>query len=107
MPYHDIQQIHSAGPHTVGGRVKAWAQSSLTESYRGIRDKEGLFRGIVEPPALIPGVNMGSAMPRKGKNSKEQQGAGDCCQTDRQEFDGLTPLAGFSEPQLYTGFTRN
>lgn len=77
MPYHDIQQIHSAGTHTVGGRVSVWAQSSLSESYRGIRDVEGHFRDIVETPALIPGVNMGSPVPREGKNSIEQQGAGD------------------------------
>lgn len=71
--------------HTVGGRVNMWAQSSLTESYRAIRDAEGRFRDIVEPPpALILGVNMGSPVPREGKNSIEQQGAGDGCQTDRQ-----------------------
>lgn len=84
MPYHDIQQIHSAGAHTVGGRVKVWVQSSLIESYQGIRDGEGHFRDIVEPPALFPGVNMGSPVPREGKNSIEQQGAGDACQTVRQ-----------------------
>lgn len=94
MPYRDIQQIHSAGAHTVGGRVNAWAQSSLTKSSRGIRDVKGHFRDIVEPPALILGVNMGSPVPREGKNSIEQQGAGDGCQTDRQWIDGLTPLAG-------------
>lgn len=84
MPYLDIQQIHSAGAHTVGGRVNVSAQRSLTESYRGFRDVEGNFRDIVEPPALVPGVNMGSSVPREGKNSIEQQGAGDGCQTDRQ-----------------------
>lgn len=84
MSYLDIQQIHLAGAHTVGGGVNMWAQSSLTESYQGIRDLEGRFQDTVEPPALVPGVNMGSTMPREGKNSKEQQGAGDGCQTDRQ-----------------------
>lgn len=94
MPYLDIQQIHSAGAHTVGGRMIMWSHSSLTESYQGIRVVEGHFRDIVEPPALVPGVNMGSSVPREGKNSIQQQGAGDDCQTDRQRFDGLTPWTG-------------
>lgn len=31
----------------------------------------------MSPPALVPGVNVGSSMAREGKNSMEQQGAGD------------------------------
>lgn len=69
--------------------MNMWAQSS----YWGIRNGKGHFRDIVEPPALVSGVNMGSSMPREGKNSIKQQGAGDGCQTDRQWLDGVTPLA--------------
>ena len=59
--------------------------------YQGCR---GLSQNIAEPPTAIQGVNMGSPVPREGKNSTEQQGTGDGCQTDRQWLDGLTPLAG-------------
>lgn len=48
--------------------------------YQG--EREGHFRD--RTPAIIPGVNMGSPVPREGKKSTEQQGAGDGCQTDRQ-----------------------
>lgn len=42
-----------------------------------------LARGVLEPPAFVPCVNLGSSVPWEGKNSKEQQGAGDACETDR------------------------
>lgn len=57
-----------------------WKQSSLTDLV--IMDRKGLFGD--RTPAIIAGVNMGSSMPREGKKSTEQQGAGDGCQTDRQ-----------------------
>lgn len=59
-----------------------WAQSSLTESYWGIRGVEGHFKDIVEPPAIILGVNMGSPVPREGKNSGVLETV--VRQTDRQ-----------------------
>lgn len=59
--------------------------------YQGCR---GAFQNIVEPPTAIQGVNMGSPVPGEGKNSTEQQGTGDGCQTGRQRLHGLTPLAG-------------
>lgn len=80
MPYLDIQQIRSAGAHTVGGRVSVWAHSRPTDC--GFKDAEGHYGDIAEPPALVPGVNMGSSVPSERKISAEQQGAGDGCQTD-------------------------
>lgn len=63
-----------------------WKQNSLRERYYGIRDREGHFRD--RTPANIPRVNMGSPMPREGKKSTEQQGAGDGCQIDRRTDNG-------------------
>ena len=63
--------------------MSVWTQSRLTESYRGIRDEEGHIRDSAEPPAPLLGVNMGSSMPEEGKNSTEQQGAGDGCPTQQ------------------------
>ncbi|KAK9513223.1 hypothetical protein VZT92_026773 [Zoarces viviparus] len=78
MPHHDIQQIRSAGARTAGGRGEQPQQRATA----GHRQLGGAFRR--QPPALVLGVNAGSAVPREGKNSMEQQGAGDGCQTRRQ-----------------------
>lgn len=42
-----------------------------------------IARGVLEPPASVPCVDLGSLVPWEGKNSKEQQGAGDACETVR------------------------
>lgn len=71
--------------------MSVWAHSRPTD--HGFRDAEGHYGDIDEPPALVPGVNMGSSVPRERKISTEQQGAGDGL-SDRRQWDGLTPLTG-------------
>lgn len=84
MPYLDIQQNHSAGAFTPGGRVNVWAQSGLTQNCQVFLGRQRVLRVSDEPPALFPGVNMRSSIAWEGKNSREPQGAGDGCQENRQ-----------------------
>lgn len=109
MPYLDIQQIHSAGAHTVGGRVTVWAQSGLTESYQGIRDVEGHFQKIVEPPCPCPRCEHEVVHARGGK---EQHRAAGCWRrlSDRQTMVVMVSLHWLVDTldngsQLYTGIT--
>lgn len=62
-----------------------WVRINPKESYHRFRDVEGHCKGRSGAPrAFVPCVNLGSSVPWEGKNSKEQQGAGDACQTDIQ-----------------------
>lgn len=79
MPYHDIQQILSAGAHTIGGGVNLWTQSSLTRSYWGIRDVAGGISETLLNPLHLSRCEHGVIHARGGE---EQQGAGDGGQTD-------------------------
>lgn len=69
--------------------MKLWAQREATLVsgiwMGGWRGGGGHFRDfvvVVEPLSLTPDVNVGSAVPGEEKNSGEQQGTGDGCQTD-------------------------
>lgn len=61
-----------------------WVQINLIERYHRFKDAEELCKKRSGAPAFVPCVNLGSSVPWEGKNSKEQQGAGDACETDRQ-----------------------
>lgn len=49
--------------------MNLWTQSSLTESYWGVRDVEGHFRGMAKSPCTYLGVNMGSTLSWEGRSS--------------------------------------
>lgn len=49
--------------------MNLWTQSSLTESYWGVRDVDGHFRGMDESPCTYLGVNTGSSLPGEGRSS--------------------------------------
>lgn len=75
-----------------------WACNCLTQNCQVQRFFLGcrrVFRVSDELPALSPGVNMRSSMAQEGKNSMEQQGAGDGCQTDNTSNRRMrSPLVG-------------